>query len=122
MFKNRPVMPRTATSGQRTVSDMTRSLEKAGYDTSKLQGHVLAAKAIGAEQRKRKRAERADESMDVDASDAGEWEDEAMDVDGEPSTSPKRARGNSGAVMARSKLPRSNRQTAGLKNAEVRLV
>lgn len=128
MFKNRPVMPRTATAGQRTVSDMTSSLAKAGYDTSRLEAHVIAAKAIGASQRKRKRAagEEGDESMDVDDSGEGQWEDEdaSMEVDGAPAKSPKRVKGNSGGVVARvnRKVPRTNRMVQGLKNSEVRIL
>lgn len=126
MFKNRPVMPRTATAGQRTTSDMTKSLAKAGYDTSRLEAHVIAAKASGAAQRKRKRNDAGpDDSMDVDEAgdDSGEWEDEAMEVDGAPAKSPKRVKGNSGAAVTKPVHPRAptkNRQLAGLKNSAVR--
>jgi nucleolar GTP-binding protein len=116
MFKNRPVMPRTVTAGQRTVGDMTSTLERAGYDTSNLKAHVIAAKAIAS---KRKRAQNADDGMDVDTPEHDGWEDDAMDVDGETTAVSKRARNNSGGVATRSKLPQSNRQIAGLRNAEV---
>ena len=116
MFKNRPVMPRTA--GMRTIGEMTKKLSAAGYDTSRIEAHAMVAKASNAALRKRKREER-DEAMDVDGEEVGEWADESMEVDGEDA-SPKRAKGNSGAVVAKSKLPQSNRQLAGFKNAEVR--
>lgn len=106
---------------------MTKSLAKAGYDTSRLEAHVIAAKANGAAQRKRKRNDAGpDESMDVDeeGDDSGEWEDEAMEVDGAPpAKSPKRVKGNSGAAVAKPVHPRApakNRQLAGLKNSDVR--
>ncbi|KAF8312872.1 P-loop containing nucleoside triphosphate hydrolase protein [Clavulina sp. PMI_390] len=122
MFKNRPVMPRTATAGQRTTSDMTAALAKAGYDTTKLEAHVIRAKALGAEARKRKRDERMDVDEDGEGvgDEDGSWEDDGMDVDGDEleRTPPKRVKGNSGGVMARSKLPQTNRQLAGFKNAE----
>jgi hypothetical protein len=121
MLKNRPVMPRTVTAGQRTVGDMTRSLARAGYDTSKLDAHVIAAKAIASEHRKRKRAQLTDDSMDVDSSEHNDSEHDAMEVDEEVSAASKRAKNNSGGVVGRSKLPQSNRQIAGLKNAEVRV-
>jgi len=109
-------MPRTVTAGQRTVGDMTRTLERAGYDTSNLKAHVIAVKAIAS---KRKRAQNADDGMDVDTYEHDGWEDDAMDVDGEITAASKRAKNNSGGVAARSKLPQSNRQIAGLRNAEV---
>lgn len=118
MFKNRPMMPRTVTAGQRTVGDMTRTLERAGYDASKLRAHVIAAKAIASEHRKRKRAH-VDDGMDVDASQHDDSEYDGMDVDGEATAAPKRVKDNTGSVMGRSRLPQSNRQIAGLKNAEV---
>lgn len=119
MLKNRPVMPRTATASQRSVGDMTRSLARAGYDTSKLEAHVIAAKAIASEHRKRKRDQLADDTMDVDSSEHDVSESDAMDVDGEASAISKRTKNNSGGVVGRSKIPHSNRQIAGLKNAEV---
>lgn len=62
--------------------------------------------------------------MDVDMDDAeasneddeGEW----MDVDGEEPPTSKRAKGNSGAVIAKnSRAPRTNRQLAGMRDDEV---
>jgi len=114
MFKNRPVMPRTA--GMRTIGEMTQKLGAAGYDTSRIETHAMVAKASNTAMRKRKREER-DEAMDVDSERDGEWVDESMEVDGED-VSPKRAKGNTGAVVAKSKLPQSNRQLTGFKNAE----
>lgn len=58
-------------------------------------------------------AEEVDETYE---GDAGEW----MDVDGEEPPTCKRARGNSGAVIARnSRAPRTNRQLGGLRDDQV---
>jgi len=74
--------------------------------------------------RKRKRDEDGD-GMDVDDADdfasGGEGEDESiMDVDDDgeeqEGTPQKRSKANSGAVMARKRAPRSNRQFAGLRD------
>jgi len=59
--------------------------------------------------------------MDVDGGDdavsEGPREDEeTMEVDGEEDTPRKRAKANSGAVIARMRAPRSNRQLAGLRD------
>lgn len=119
--KHRVRLPRTA--GLRTLSELTTSLKKAGYDPSSIQQRAeMIAKVQGA---KRKRG---DVDMDVDMdgnskSDAsgsdmegGDW----MDVDGEEMTSSKRTKGNSGAVIAKNaRAPRSNRQLAGLRDAQV---
>jgi nucleolar GTP-binding protein len=89
----------------------------AGLDPSRIQERAtLLAKVQGA---KRKRAA---ETMDVDMDDAegnGEDEGDWMDVDGED-TPNKRARGNTGAVVAvNSRAPRTNRQLAGMRDTAV---
>lgn len=64
---------------------------------------------------------RVDADMDVDMDDAGEGDEgDWMDVDGEEPPSSKRAKGNSGVVIAKnSRAPRSNRQFAGLRDDQV---
>lgn len=104
---------------------MTKSLKKAGYDTTRLEAHVIAAKALGAGAAagaKRKR-DGDGESMDVDGD--GDWEDEDgagddMDVD-DTEKSTKRAKANSGGVVLKGKTPQTNRQMVGFRNVEVRL-
>lgn len=114
-MKNQARFPRTA--GLRSLSDLSTELRKAGYDPSSIEARAgILAKAQAA---KRKRAE-AD--MDVDMDDIEEEagnDDEAewMDVDGEEPPSNKRAKGNSGAVIAKgSRAPRTNRQLAGFRD------
>ena len=120
-FKNRPRLPRTA--GLRTLSEMTAKLAAAGLDPSKIKERAeILAKAQGAE-RKRKRDE-AEGAMDVDAErdgDEGDW----MDVDGDEAegTPKKRRKSDSGAVAVRKKrVPASNRQLSGMRDATVRLL
>ena len=94
-------------------------MKKAGYDPSSIEARAgILAKAQAA---KRKRAET---DMDVDMDDAGEDDegeaDEWMDVDGEEPPSSKRAKGNSGTVIAKNpRAPRTNRQLAGLRDDQV---
>ena len=75
---------------------------------------------------KRKRAE-ADMDVDMDdvepADEDDEGEGEWMDVDGEEPPTSKRARTNSGAVMAKnSRAPRTNRQLAGMRDDQVIII
>jgi hypothetical protein len=113
--KNKSRLPRTA--GLRTLSELTTELTAAGFDPSRIQERAQILAKIQGAARKRKR----DEDMDVEMEDDGAWEDEQMDVDGEGSTPTKRAKANSGAVIAASgKLPRSNRQLVGLRDSMVR--
>ncbi|KAF8324474.1 uncharacterized protein EI90DRAFT_3157382 [Cantharellus anzutake] len=110
------VMPRTTWS--RNLSDMTSKLTKAGYDTSRLEAHALIAKARSKGAQKRKRSDE-DDAMDVDGADEQDVQQIAfMDVDGEE-VSRKRTKTNSGSIVAKtSRLPKTNRQLSGLKNAE----
>jgi hypothetical protein len=59
-----------------------------------------------------------DAEMDVDEMGSDdEMDEEEMDIDdGEGRSPPKRAKGNSGAVLARGRQPRTNRQLAGLRD------
>lgn len=115
-MKNRAQMPRTA--GLRTMSEMASELTKAGLDPSRIRDRAeVLAKAAGAK-RKREREE-DEERMDVDdegESDGGE--DAWMDVEGEGAPT-KRAKGNSGAVVAKGRQPRTNRQFAGMRDQAV---
>jgi nucleolar GTP-binding protein len=122
-MKNRPVMPRTA--GLRTMSEMSRKLTAAGLDPSRIEARAeILAKAAKAKATVGKR-KREDADMEVDGSDAGsDWADEdEMDVDESgPNPGSKRVKTNSGSVVAQGKrVPNSNRQLAGMRNAEVSL-
>jgi nucleolar GTP-binding protein len=117
-LKNRPKLP--ASVKVRTLSELTRDMTAAGLDPSRIEERaILLAKARGA---KRKRDE--GEGMDVDGeADTEGWEDEGMEVDGEERTLNKRAKANTGTVMARNKRePRSNRQLAGMRDDAVRAI
>lgn len=109
--KNQARLPRTA--GLRTLSELTTSLKKAGYDPSSIQQRAeMLAKMQGA---KRSRAEA---EMDVDSEGESGGEEDWMDVDGDE-TPNKRVKGNSGAVVAKSsRAPRTNRQLAGLRDEQ----
>ncbi|KAF8532522.1 P-loop containing nucleoside triphosphate hydrolase protein [Gautieria morchelliformis] len=115
-FKNRPRLPRTA--GLRTLSEMTTKMTAAGLDPSRIQERAaILAKAQGAE-RKRKRDE-AENRMDVDAEDQGD-EGDWMDVDDDEGegTPKKKRKADSGAVaVKRKRVPASNRQLAGMRDA-----
>lgn len=116
-MKNRAQMPRTA--GLRTMSEMAAELTKAGLDPSRIQDRAeVLAKAAGAK-RKREREE-DEERMDVDGEEGESEEDEDawMDVDGNGAPT-KRAKGNSGAIVAKGRQPRSNRQYAGMRDQAV---
>ncbi|KAF9050550.1 P-loop containing nucleoside triphosphate hydrolase protein [Panaeolus papilionaceus] len=111
--KNQARLPRTA--GLRTLSELTTELTAAGLDPSRIQERAeRIAKLQGA---KRKRD---DEDVDMeDASgsddDEGEGAEGWMDVDEEESAPKKKVKTNSGAVMSK-RVPRSNRQLAGLRD------
>ncbi|KAI6001672.1 P-loop containing nucleoside triphosphate hydrolase protein [Pisolithus orientalis] len=114
--KNQARLPRTA--GLRTLSELTTSLKKAGYDPSSIQQRAETLAKVQRAKRKRAEAE-TDAGMEVDnenvsESDEGDW----MDVDGEE-TPNKRAKSNSGAVIAKHpRAPQSNRQLAGLRDEQ----
>jgi nucleolar GTP-binding protein len=74
----------------------------------------MLAKMQGAKRKRRLE----DEDMDVE--EAGDGDGDWMDVDGEGETPRKRAKMSSGAVVAAGKrVPRTNRELAGLKDAAV---
>jgi nucleolar GTP-binding protein len=130
-IKNKARLPRTA--GLRTLSDLTTDLTKAGIDPSRVQERAVMIAKIRAAGHKRKRDE---DGMDVDGNgvdeDGDNWvsegdgEDETMmDVDGDEGekdgTQHKRGKANSGAAIAhRKRVPRSNRQLAGMRDEAVR--
>lgn len=120
-LQNRPVIPRTVQT--RNLSDMTKKLTEAGYDPSNLEERArVLAKArglIGADSRKRTAG---DMDVDEDGSDGEEWGDdgedgEEMEVDGD-GVSRKRAK--TSIVSKGKRTPGTDRQIAGLKDAEVR--
>ncbi|KAG7088681.1 hypothetical protein E1B28_012652 [Marasmius oreades] len=113
--KNTARLPRTA--GLRTLTELTTELTAAGLDPSRIQERAeLLAKVQG---QKRKRAMEEEEmDVDLDGEEGGEEDEGWMDVDGEVPPTLKRAKGNSGAVVAvtSKREPRSNRQFAGLRD------
>lgn len=124
--KNQARMPRTATL--RTLTELTGEMTKAGLDPSRIQERAeMLAKLQGA---KRKRSgedmdEDEDEDMDSDQ-EGGEGaagvggEESWMDVDDDDDESApkKRVKTNSGGVVNK-RVPRSNRQLAGLRDEAV---
>lgn len=114
--KNRAHLPRTA--GLRTLDELTSEMTKAGLDPSRIQARAeMLAQAAG-EKRKRQREEEGDAEMDVDEDGEDGW----MDVDGEEedATPNKRAKANSGAIIAKSaREPKTNRQLAGMRDQAV---
>lgn len=114
-LQNRPVIPRTVQT--RTLSDMAKKLSAAGYDPSSLEERArVLAKArglIGDESRKRSAGD-----MEVDDEDDDEsWDDEEEGAEGE-GVSRKRAK--TSIVSKGKRIPGTDRQVAGLKDAEVR--
>ncbi|KAH9932541.1 P-loop containing nucleoside triphosphate hydrolase protein [Fomitopsis serialis] len=110
-MKNQAKLPRTA--GLRTLTELSSELTKAGHDPSRIEERATRlAKQAGA---KRKREREEDAQMDVDEEGAeGDW----MDVDGEDQPTPnKRAKANSGAVVAKGKHePKTDRRLAGMRD------
>ena len=100
---------------------MTTELTKAGLDPSRIQERAeMLAKVQGA---KRKRnADDEDEDVEMDDygdDDAGGLEGMDVDDDDDDESSPaKRVKTNSGGVINK-RAPRSNRQTAGMKDEGV---
>jgi len=135
-MKNKARLPRTA--GLRTLSDLTADLTEAGIDPSRVQERAVMIAKVRAAGRKRKR-DGDEDGMDVDGDgddhgdhgdgDDDDWASEGgddtsmMDVDAEEGTRrDKRAKANSGAMIARKRAPRSNRQLAGLRDEAVRFL
>ncbi|GAA5891431.1 hypothetical protein JCM5296_006526 [Sporobolomyces johnsonii] len=116
-LQNRPIIPRPAQS--RTLSDMTEKLKEAGYDPSTLEERaIMLAKARGLVGKKRGAGE-----MDVDGEDDDEvpWgseDDEGMDVDEDGAAAKKRKTGKSSVVAKGKRVPGTDRQVAGLRDAE----
>jgi hypothetical protein len=113
-LQNRPVIPRTVQT--RTLSTMAKQLAAAGYDPSSLEERArVLAKArgiIGEESRKRSAGD-----MEVDDDeDAESWDDEEEGAEGEGSS---RKRAKTSIVSKGKRIPGTDRQVAGLKDAEV---
>jgi nucleolar GTP-binding protein len=133
-MKNKARLPRTA--GLRTLSDLTADLTKAGVDPSRVQERAVMIAKMRAAGGKRKRDE-GEDAMDVDGDgndddgdgDGDNWASEGegeamMDVDGDEEQGArhgKRGKANTGAVIARKRAPRSNRQLAGMRDEAVRV-
>ncbi|CAE6405309.1 unnamed protein product [Rhizoctonia solani] len=109
-FKSRPIMPRTG--AHRTMSGMAKALTAAGYDPSRIEERAaILAKAARAKDAigKRKR----NEDMEVDSDGEGQDDSDGMDID--EGESPKKVKTNLGTSK---RAPKTDRQFAGLKNAE----
>ena len=121
-LQNRPMIPRPAQT--RTLTDMTEKLKAAGYDPSTLEERaMLLAKAKGMLGQKRGAGE-----MELDGEEDGEdaWgsegeEDESMEVEGGEGAATKKRRTSTSIVSKGKRTPGTDRQVAGLKDAEVRL-
>ncbi|PPQ80201.1 hypothetical protein CVT25_003554 [Psilocybe cyanescens] len=117
--KNQSRIPRTATL--RTLTELSSEMTKAGLDPSRIQERAeMLAKLQGA---KRKRGPGEDEDEDMEGSEGeddgqGQGEESWMDVDEDEQSAPnKRVKTNSGGVVNK-RVPRSNRQLAGLRDEE----
>ena len=115
-LKNRPVLPRTA--GLRTLSTMSQSLRKAGYDPARIEARAeVLAKAQGYSPGKRKRDDQ--DEMDVDeGSDDNEQDAMEMDDTSPPPKRLKSKRGPAGALDRR-RAASKNRQLAGMRDDTV---
>lgn len=112
-LQNRPIIPRTVQT--RTLSDMSKKLTASGYDPTNIEARAkVLAKARGliGDGSGRKRSA-GDMDMDDDEEDWQE-DDGQMEVDGEGSN--KRAK--TSLVAKGKRVPGSDRQTLGLKDAE----
>lgn len=118
-LQNRPMIPRPAQT--RTLTDMTEKLKAAGYDPSTLEERaMLLAKAKGMLGQKRGAGE-----MELDGEEDGEdaWgsegeEDESMEVEGGEGAATKKRRTSTSIVSKGKRTPGTDRQVAGLKDAE----
>lgn len=109
-LKSRPIMPRTAAF--RTMSGMAKALTAAGYDPSRIEERAaILAKAARAKEAIGKRKRNDDMEVDEDGEDEGD--SDGMEVDEDES--PKRVKTNLGTSK---RAPKTDRQFAGLKNAE----
>lgn len=115
-LQNRPIIPRPAQT--RTLTDMTEKLKAAGYDPSTLEERaMLLAKAKGLG------LKRGAGEMDLDDEEAGEgWgsddDEEEMDVEDGQGAATKKRRTSTSIVAKGKRTPGTDRQVAGLKDAE----
>ena len=129
----RAVIPRKLQN--RSLSDMSTRLRELGIDPSSVEERAaILAKAKGISGGKRKRGDGDEEMQDVDGEDAWEDEKDEMDVDDAAGDSKRRKarksnenqRVASGSTSSRAvavsaatkRLPRSNRATAGMRDAK----
>lgn len=101
---------------------MTKKLAAAGYDPSSLEERArVLAKARGLIDSEGRKRTAEDMEMDEDGGDE-DWNDDDednMEVDGE-GVSRKRSKTSSSIVPRGKRFPATDRQTAGLKDAQVR--
>ncbi|KDR67794.1 hypothetical protein GALMADRAFT_257635 [Galerina marginata CBS 339.88] len=114
--KNQSRLPRTV--GLRTLSELTTELTQAGLDPSRIQERAeMLAKLQGAKRKRDVPEEDSDEDLEDGEGASEQGEDSWMDVDEDESAPKKRVKTNSGGVINK-REPRSNRQTAGMRNVE----
>lgn len=113
-LQNRPIIPRTVQ--HRTLSEMTSKLAEAGYNTNNLEDRAkVLAKARGLIGSKRSAGD-----MDVDDEDDEEaWGEDDEEMDVEDGSSRKKQKTSTSAVGKGKRVPKSDRQIAGLGDAEV---
>jgi nucleolar GTP-binding protein len=102
----------------RTLSELTTEMTNAGLDPSRIQERAeMLAKIQGAKQ---KRIVDDDEDVEMDDEDDDDvsGSDNGMDVDDGERAPTKCVKTNSGGVINK-RAPRSNRQTAGLRDKGV---
>ncbi|KAJ8462138.1 hypothetical protein ONZ51_g11093 [Trametes cubensis] len=100
-----------------------RLTPKVGLDPSQIQERAaMLAKVQGAKRKRQREEDEAEIDVDEEIDDeSGEGEGEWMDVDGDEVPKLKRAKTNSGAVIAKdARHPRSIRQLAGLRDEALR--
>nr|GAT50424.1 predicted protein [Mycena chlorophos] len=115
--KNQARMPRSTAAGRSTLAEMTKRLEEAGLDPSKIRERAQALSAKVGEKRKRGGDDDGDVDMeDGDGDGADGWMDVDEDVDMDDATPSKRLKTNSGGVAKRE--PRGNRNLAGLRDQQ----
>ncbi|GAA5924882.1 putative GTPase NOG1 [Sporobolomyces koalae] len=117
-LQNRPIIPRPAQT--RTLTDMTEKLKAAGYDPSTLEERAtLLAKARGLVGQKRGAGDMDDDEFEGGAADAwGSDDDDEMDVEDGEGAATKKRRTSTSIVAKGKRTPGTDRQVAGLKDAE----
>ncbi|GAA6025424.1 hypothetical protein JCM11491_003511 [Sporobolomyces phaffii] len=116
-LQNRPIIPRTVQS--RTLSDMTQKLKEAGYDPSTLEERAqILAKAKGLGMKRGAGEMDLDDDEEEDGAAWGSDDEEEMDVEEGQGAATKKRRTSTSIVAKGKRVPGTDRQVAGLKDAE----